>query len=119
MSTQWNTKALGKPDALNGAGGGLFDESVVILMQGKNTFGDRIYSYVKLTLADLKRMQGAIQAGNPFNPSDFGSVVAAGKGEPTDEIRAEIASAYKILDGRGAGGFEAAPPPEPKAWDEY
>ncbi|MBV8939578.1 MAG: hypothetical protein JO089_07035 [Alphaproteobacteria bacterium] len=99
--------------------GNVLDEFVVILMQGKNTFGDRIFSYLKITLRDLKRMQAAVQAGQPFSPSDFGTVLAAGKGEPTPEQRAEISSMYKILDNKSESAAAAAPPPAPKAWDEY
>lgn len=120
MTSQWNTKAFGKLDASgNVGGGGLMDEPVVILMQGKNTFGDRIYAYLKITLGDIKRMQVALQQGETFNPSDFGTVLAAGKGEPPPEIRSEISSLYKILDGKSPGAAAPAETPKPKAWDEY
>lgn len=118
MTAQWSTKGLG--NATPPGGGDLMNEHVVILMQGKNTFGDRIYSYLKITLGDLKRMQAAVQQGNPFNPSDFGSVVAAGKGEPPEEVKAEIAGMYKVLDNKSDSGSAApAPPAQQKSWDEY
>ncbi len=118
MTTQWNAKAIG-------AGGSGFDpkllnEAFVILMQGKNTFGDRIYSYLKLTVKEFLNMQEAIRSGNPFNPSDFGSVVAAGKGEPPTEVRAEIESLYRVMNGgTGAVAEPVAAPQNQKAWDEY
>lgn len=118
-TTQWNTKPLtsdGKiiVDERLGA------ETVVILMRGKNPFGDRIYSYLKVTLSDLKRMQAAIAQSLPFNPSDFGSVVAAGKGEPTEEVQLEIESMYRVIDGSSSASQpQAAAATQKKAWDEY
>lgn len=118
MTSQWNSKALGKNlDALQS---GVMDDPVVILMQGKNPFGDRIYSYLKLTVRDLMRLQSTIQSGVGFNPSDFGSVVAAGKGDPTPEIKAEVAAMYHLLDNfSNIASSDVAPPPKPKAWDEF
>lgn len=98
----------------------LGEDTLVLLMRGKNTFGDKIYSYVKLTLQDLQRMQAAIKQGQPFNPSDFGTVVAAGQGEPTAEVKQEINSLYKVLDpSRGTSPEASAPLPKQKSWDEY
>jgi hypothetical protein len=120
MSTQWNTRSLSDRVGDVIINERLGAETVVILMRGKNPFGDRIYSYLKLTLGDLKRMQTAVAQGAPFNPSDFGSVVAAGRGEPTPEIRAEIESLYRVVDGAsGAEQKAAAAPTQKKAWDEY
>lgn len=120
MTSQWNTRAFTSKD---GSGKDfselLKDEFGVILMQGKNSFGDRIYCYVKVALPDVRRLQDAIKSGANFNPSDYGTVIAAGKGEPTDEVKAEISSMYKILDNPRPFASPAAPPPEPKAWDEY
>lgn len=119
MSSHWNSKTLSGNKAIDALQSGVLDEDVVILMQGKNTFGDRIYSYLKAKVKDVLRMQSAIKAGQPFNPSDFGTVVAAGKGEPTDEVKAEISSTYKVLDSRSAASAPPPPPTEQKAWDEY
>lgn len=120
MSTLWNTKAISKA----GSGAELSDQlsadEVVILLQGKNNFGDRIFSYLKLTLQDMMRMQTAVLSGQPFNPSDFGTVVAAGKGEPTDEVKSEISALYRIIDpNQMAPAAPAAPPVQQKAWDDF
>jgi hypothetical protein len=117
MTTQWNTRAFNAKDGDKFADI-LKDEHVVLLMQGKNMFGDRIYSYLKVALPDIRRLQETIRAGQNFNPSDFGTVVAAGKGDPTDEVKAEIAASYKLLD--NPRQFAAPPAPkEEKPWDEY
>jgi hypothetical protein len=117
MTTQWSSQTINKNLELLQSG--VLDETVVILLQGKNTFGDRIYSYVKLTVKDLMRLKEAMGGSSPFNPTDFGSVVAAGKGDPTDEVKAEIAALYKLLDLKTVPVNSSAPPPAPKAWDEY
>lgn len=100
------------------------DEYAVMLLQGKNLFGDMIYSYVKVAMGDIKRLYAAMQSGANFNPSDFGTVVAAGKGEPTPELKAEMATTYHMLEpinpavfpaNANAAGSEL----KKKAWDEY
>ncbi len=124
MSTKWSTEVLGKggkPDfaAL------LKDEFTVILLRGKNVFGDLIYCYLKITFADIDKLQAAIEGSTTFNISDFGSVIAAGKGEPTDEVQAEVAMAYPLLDKPkpivtpANDSAPVAPKQEKKAWDEY
>lgn len=120
--TKWNSKALTRKDAANDFSHLFKDEFAVMLLQGKNTFGDMIYSYVKVALPDIKRLYAAMQSGANFNPSDFGTVVAAGKGEPTAEIRAEISSTYHMLQPINPATFpgsQAIPAEEKKAWDEY
>ena len=118
MSAKWSSQVLGKT-AVN-FGELLKDEFVVILLQGKNVFGDMIYCYVKATYLNVEKLQAALKAGQNFNPSDFGEVLAAGKGFPTDEVKAEIGQLYPMLETprmvhepAAGGNFEK------KAWDEY
>lgn len=100
----------------------LFEEKgVVVLLRGKNNFGDRIYSYVKIAVSNIDNLQHSIRNMLPFNASDFGEVIAAGTGEPSAELQAEIAAQYPLLDQKpasGSGSASAAPLPK-KAWDEY
>jgi len=119
--TKWSTKALTKKDAATDFSHLFKDEYAVMLLQGKNTFGDMIYSYVKVAMPDIKHLYAAMQSGANFNPSDFGTVVAAGKGEPTPEIRAEMNNTYHMLQPINPGAFPASqmPAEEKKAWDEY
>lgn len=123
MSTKWSTEVLGsggKPDFASL----LKDEFTVILFRGKNAFGDLIYCYLKISFGDMEKLQVAIDAPGTFNISDYGSVIAAGKGEPPDEVKAEVAAAYPMLEkprplASGTGAAPAAAKPEKKAWDEY
>ncbi len=121
MSTKWSTQVIGKTGTPN-FGELLKDEYTVILLRGKNTFGDMIYCYVKLTFPDLHRLEEALKYEDSFNPSDFGTVVAAGRGEPTDEVKMEVAATYPVLGKAPAPAPKpaaAAIPEEKKAWDEY
>ena len=76
----------------------LLEEKVVILMQGKNVYGDPIYAYVQLSLRNLYHMKQSVQKGENFMPSDFGTVLAAGTGEPSAELRSEMAVTYNMYD---------------------
>ena len=101
----------------------------VLLLRGKNNFGNLIYSYVKVAFSNIERLQLSLKNRLPFNPSDFGEVIAAGTGEPTPEVQAEIAAQYPMIDQKPSGesgatsssavGASAAPPIVKKAWDEY
>lgn len=117
MTTKWTTKNISDENA--GPREALGDQFVVLLLYGKNSFGDKIYSYLKITLGDLQNLKSAIRSGGPFNPSDYGTVIAAGKGEPSEETRAEVTSTYQVLDSQAVSKPAVSIPTEKKAWDEY
>lgn len=117
MNTKWTSTTVpsGEQSALG-------DQFVVLLLHGKNSFGDKIYSYLKITLNNLARLKSAIKSDGGFNPSDFGEVLSAGRGEPSESVRAEMKSMYQVVDSAKSGSKPAtpvAPPAEKKAWDEY
>jgi hypothetical protein len=122
MSTKWNSQVLGKGGVDFGAL--LKDEFSVVLLQGKNTFGDMIYCYVKVILPNMEKLQKALQSSASFNPSDFGEVIAAGKGAPPDSVRAEISSTYPMLE-KARMMHDAVNKPaavstvEKKDWDQF
>ena len=96
------------------------DKTVVLLLYGKNSFGDQIYSYLKITIAGIEELKRAILVGKGFNPSDFGTIIAAGKGEPSAETRAEVSSMYQVLSAAEDNtSVEAVKVTEKKSWDEY
>ena len=74
------------------------DVEIVILLQGNNLFGDLVYSYVQLKGKDLKEMFAKMQSGENFKPSDFGTVLSAGRGDPPREVREEMATNYHMID---------------------
>ncbi len=95
-------------------------KNVVLLLYGKNSFGDTIYSYLKISLGGIDKLKAAVLVGQAFTPSDFGTIIAAGRGEPTDEVKAEISSQYYVLSTQTEEvPVAAAPITEKKGWDEY
>jgi hypothetical protein len=119
MSTKWSTKILTKNGSTD-FGELLKDEYAVVLLQGKNVFGDMIYCYLKVALPDIDRLKIALQTDAQFTASDYGTVIAAGKGEPPEEVRNEIGAAYPMFEQpRPIRPPAAVVSGEKKAWDEY
>lgn len=100
IKKEWVTKALGSVNlsADNQIDDAMLDEEAVILLNGHNMFGDAIYSYVKITLRNFRNLRDAMLAGENIIPSDYGQVVAAGRGEPTQEIKDEMRVQYKMVE---------------------
>lgn len=119
--------AMSKNGTSSGGGGTNFgelfkDEYAVILLQGKNNFGDMIYSYVEVTLENIKRLYAALNSGEDFTPSDFGTIVASGTGLPPEELRREMSSNHNMMKPITPAVFQPQPqniPTEKKAWDEF
>lgn len=98
MENNWKTAALSKnstPVAIDDA---LLEEKVVILLQGKNVFGDQIYTYLRLSLKSLQQLRDKMRKNDNFMPAEYGEVLAAGKGEPSQELRSEMAVIYNMID---------------------
>jgi|GEM_PF-932103 len=94
----WAANGFGKyvsPDMVSDE---FLDTVIVILLQGNNIFGDSVYSYIELNGASLRQMFAAMQAGQNFKPADFGTVLAAGRGEPSDEVKNEMRVNYNMID---------------------
>jgi hypothetical protein len=118
MTSKWSSNTLTESGSKPNFDELFKDEYAVLLLQGKNNFGDMIYSYLKVALPNIKSLYATLQAGKGFTPSEFGTVIAAGKGLPSAELRAEISSQYKILDPQKPPALSATPA-DKKAWDEY
>ncbi len=122
--TDWVTKALGSDKAASKEAAevlddSLLDEEMVVLLQGKNAYGDPIYSYLQLTLRDFRKLREDAKGGKDFSPSEYGQVLAAGQGQPSAELRSEMAVTYNLID------IPAPAPPKvnlsqpvPDLWDE-
>lgn len=97
----------------------LLDEEVVIFMTGRNVYGDQTYAYLKLSLRNMHKLKLAMDAGQQFMPSDFGTVLAAGKGQPSDEVKAEMALTYNLIDIPKPAIARPKPSTvQPSVWDE-
>jgi hypothetical protein len=120
MSTKWSAQVLGKSGTPN-FGDLLKDEYTVVLLRGKNSFGDKVYCYVKITRSNADKLEAMLQHTTSFNASDFGLVVAAGTDEPPEELKAEIALNYTLITQPNpvSNQVNNPIPIEKKAWDEY
>jgi hypothetical protein len=103
MVDSWANKNAGKkvtsdmlPDAPLDAD--LLEKEVVILVQAKNFFGDNVFSYVQLTFSNLNQMMKKMVTNESFLPSDYGTVLAAGRGDPSDELKEEMRTTYNLVD---------------------
>lgn len=94
---EWNQKEISQNAALTEDEELLLREDIVMLLQGKNAHKERVYSYVKLSIVNLRRMKDAIMQKEEFIPSDFGEVLAAGSGYPPPELRAEMGIQYGMM----------------------
>ena len=119
MTSKWTTNPMPGTGTVSTAAP-LAEQYVVALLRGKNSFGDMIYSSVKIFFPNIQAFKAALNAGQGFNPSDFGEVLAAGQGEPTAEMHAEMVAKYPLIDNNSSSGSGAQSiPDEKKAWDEY
>ena len=74
----------------------LGNEEIVVLLGGFNNFGDRIYNYITMKSGDYDELRMRIRLGGRLDVRDFGEVIAAGKGEPTEEVRQAIEEKYQM-----------------------
>jgi tetratricopeptide (TPR) repeat protein len=95
QSSGWSIGRAVSPDLVEDR---FLDTEIVLLLQGDNLDGDKIYSYVRLIGRNLKQMFVAMQSGKNFKPSDFGDVVEAGLGEPSKDAREALAKQYSMVD---------------------
>lgn len=75
----------------------LGEEEIVLLLGGYNNFGDKIYNYLKLPMKNVEHVIRAVDGGGRFDLREYGEVIAAGLGLPTDEVRQEIEGQYKMI----------------------
>ena len=116
----WKTGAFSKNSTPVELDDALLNEKVVILLQGKNVYGDPIYTYLQMTLKSLQQLRDKMRRQEDFMPGEYGDVLAAGKGDPSAELRSEMAVTHNMID---VPRPKAAPPPsyavpQPKIWDD-
>ncbi len=116
MSNDWQNKTPGKATLNLQVDPAHLDKTGVILVHGTNTFGDAIFSYLELTMQKLQDMKEALDRNENIKPSDFGTVLAAGRGNPSKELQDEMAAKYNLVPvptSRAAPARAAfAPPPK-------
>ncbi|MFN7400892.1 MAG: hypothetical protein ACK5R4_00990 [Alphaproteobacteria bacterium] len=120
MSTNWKTGAYSKNTTPVSVDEALLSEKGVILLQGKNVYGDQIFTYLELTLKSLIQLRDKMRKHEDFMPAEYGTVLAAGKGDPSAELKSEMAVTHQMIDVPKPKPVSAAPVavPQPKLWDD-
>lgn len=120
MNTTWKTGAFSKNSTPVEIDEKLLEEKVVILLQGKNVFGDQIYTYIRMSLRSLQQLRDKMKRNDNFMPAEYGEVLAAGRGDPSPELRSEMAVTHNMIDVPRAKANEtpAFAVPQPKLWDD-
>ena len=121
MNTTWKTSAFSKNSTPVELDEALLNEKVVILLQGKNVYGDPIFTYLQLSLRSLQQLRDKMRNTQDFMPAEYGEVLAAGRGEPSAELRSEMAVTHNMVDVPRPKPTAAAPAyavPQPKLWDD-
>lgn len=98
MKNNWAASGFGSNVSPELVEDQFLDSEIVILLEGTNLFGDAVYSYLKLNGRNLKEMFGKMKSRQNFKPADFGTVLAAGRGKPTTEIRQEMVQTHNMID---------------------
>lgn len=112
--SNWQNKTPGKATLNFQVDAAHLDKTGVILVHGTNTFGDAIFSYLELTMRKLQDMKESLDRNENIKPSDFGTVLAAGRGNPSQELQDEMAAKYNLVPvptTRSAPARAFAPPP--------
>lgn len=65
-------------------------EMAIVLIQTTNSFGKEVFAYIELPVKRTKDLILKMASGERFMPSDFGAVLAAGLGEPSQELQDEM-----------------------------
>lgn len=107
----WIAQAMGMKNPLDDEE--LREKEVVILVNGRNVHNDIIYCYLKIPLKYYPVIREKLENGDEFNLRDFGEVVAAGTGDPSDEIKEEMAREYDMITVENK-----APPAPPPSEDD-
>jgi len=65
----------------------------VLLVRGESPDGKKIYAYLAIRADKLEAFMEAQKQGT-FYPEDYGIVIEAGEGEPSDEVKQKMTKEY-------------------------
>jgi len=65
----------------------------ILLVRGENLEGGTIFAYVAVRADKLESFMAAQKTGT-FYPEDFGVIIEAGEGEPSDDVRKKMETEY-------------------------
>jgi len=67
--------------------------AIILLVRGENEEGSLIYAYVGIVGDRLEEFMAA-QTSGTFYPEDFGVIIEAGEGDPTEQVRERMEREY-------------------------
>jgi hypothetical protein len=76
----------------------ILDLEIILLLQGLNAVDEPVYSYVMLLGGNMRQMFVAWNAGQKFNPRDYGTILFADTGEVPLEIMEVMRDRYSMTD---------------------
>lgn len=65
----------------------------ILLIRGENPEGGKMYAYVAVRADKLEAFMEAQKSGT-FFPEDYGMILEAGEGEPTDDVKKRMTEEY-------------------------
>ncbi|MEK6746883.1 MAG: hypothetical protein ABL867_04680 [Rickettsiales bacterium] len=65
----------------------------VLLVRGENPDGERIFAYLAVRADKLESFIEAQKSGT-FYPEDYGIIIEAGTGEPSEEVKEKMTKEY-------------------------
>lgn len=102
MPGSWISKALGYIQNDESSEGDA-TEDLVVLVQGKNAFNDKIYCYIRLPSAQFDEFKRQLQSASSFDLREYGTVIAAGRGDPSKEVQSELTKEFGIRPATSGG----------------
>ncbi|MDX2073479.1 MAG: hypothetical protein SFX19_03830 [Alphaproteobacteria bacterium] len=80
----------------------------ILLIRGESPDGGKMYAYVAVRADKLEGFMEAQKSGT-FFPEDYGMILEAGEGEPSDEVKTKMTQEYgfnhdSMMDIEGSKG---------------
>lgn len=75
------------------------DVALIELCLGSNDHGEDVFAYIKVPLDRYGAFKEAVLRGYEFETSDFGEIIAEGKGHPPAALIQELKEKYRFWDG--------------------
>ncbi len=69
--------------------------ALILLVRGENPDGEAIYAYVGIPGDRLQEFMAAQDSGT-FYPEDYGVIIEAGEGEPSEEVRRRMETKWNF-----------------------
>lgn len=84
----------------------LADAFFITLIYTQGSDGKRYYAYMAIKALDLPKFK-EVEALGSFKLEDYGVILAAGEGEPTDAVKRYMKEEYGVEPFEPSGGSDA------------